>query len=114
MSQAVRDHLTANPKADAKETLEVLLGQNPKLNKSSFSVAYYTTRRKMGGGSTSGGKRGRKVGIHASKPTSGGRVGTGHSVNMEALQHAAKFLREVGGADAALEAIKQVQAVQFQ
>ena len=34
------------------------------------------------------------------------------SVDLAMLQSAARFLREVGSAEAALEAIKQVQAVQ--
>jgi len=38
----------------------------------------------------------------------------GHKVDMAALQAAAKLIREVGSAEAAIEAIKSVQAVQVQ
>ncbi|MBX9693019.1 MAG: hypothetical protein K2Z81_11590, partial [Cyanobacteria bacterium] len=61
-------------------------------------------------GIKSGGKpRGRKVGIRSSQAAK-----SGQKIDMAALQAAAKLIREVGGAEAAIEAIKSVQAVQIQ
>ena len=107
MSEAIRDVLTANPAVSAPEATEAILAKFPgvKLNKNSFSVAFYTGRKKLGIGSS---KRGRKVGVRKSKSASGART----KVDLAMLQSAAKFLSEVGGAEAALEAIKQVQAIQ--
>lgn len=85
MSQAVRDHLAANPNATAKETLEALLIENPKLNKGSFSVAYYTLRRKT--------NKKRVVG-----KSSGG---TGMTLEeIDAIRIAQKLVNSVGVADA--------------
>ena len=77
-----------------------------KINKNSFSVAFYTGRKKLGIGSRS--TRGRKVGVRESKSTSTAQP----KVDFAKLQSAARFLSEVGGNEVALEAIKQVQAVQ--
>ena len=106
MSETIRDILTENPKMGPKEVTEAILAKHPgvKINKNSFSVAFYTGRKKLGIKSASG--RGRKVGVRKSLST------VNPTVDLARLQAAAKFLSEVGGAEAALEAIKQVQAVQ--
>ena len=67
-------------------------------------MAFYTTRKKLG----IGGKRSKRVGIRATRKAKS----SGGHVDIAALRAAAKYLSEVGGADAAIEAIKQVQAVQ--
>ena len=105
MSESIREILTENPKLSAQEATDAILAKHPgaKINKGSFSVAFYTGRKKLGIGSS---KRGRKVGVRNS--VSAGRP----TVNLDMLRSAAKFLGEVGGAEAAIEAIKQVQAVQ--
>ena len=84
-----------------------------KINKNSFGVAFYTIRRKLGAGPSK--RRGRRfarkvarVGAGTTKPTSTGRP----TVDISMLQTTAKFLSQVGGAEAALEAIKFVQAAQ--
>ena len=107
MSAVVREALGLHPKASAREVQDYVEAKHPgaKINKGSFSVAFYTTRKKLG----IGGKRSKRVGVrvaHKSKST------VSHAVNMDALRAAAKYLSEVGGADAAIEAIKQVQAIQ--
>ena len=108
MTETIRDLLTENPKLGPKEVTDAILAKYPgvKINKNSFSVAVYTGRKKLGIGSTSG--RGRKVGVRKSVSVSAVRP----KVDLAKLQAAAKFLSEVGGAEAAIEAIKQVQAVQ--
>ena len=105
MSQAIAEALTANPKASSQEILEALVTKYPaaKINKNSFSVAFYTGRKKLGIGSSRRGKKGARKVKSAGNP----------NMNFQTLQSAARFLSEVGGADAALAAIKQVQALQM-
>jgi hypothetical protein len=105
MSETIRELLTENPNLTARETTEAILEKHPtaKINKNSFSVAFYTGRKKLGIGSS---RRGRKVGVR--KLMSGTRP----TVDLAKLQTAVRFIRDVGGAEAALEAIKQVQAIQ--
>jgi hypothetical protein len=106
MAEAIRDVLTANPKVSSREAVDAIQSKYPsaKINRNSFSVAFYTGRKKLGMGSS--GRRGRI----------GRRVGRGggasHNVNVAKLQAAARFLSEVGSAEAAMEAIKLVQAIQ--
>lgn len=104
MSESIRDLLTENPKLSSKEAADALQLKYPtvKLNKNSFSVAFYTGRKKLGI-SLSG--RGKKV---VKRKSSSGRP----TLDLSILQTTARFLSEIGGADAAFEAIKQVQAVQ--
>ena len=105
MSEAIREILAANPKLTCKEASAAVLEKHPtaKINDSSFMVAFYTARKKLGVGSSG---RGKKAVKKTAKPA--GR----QTIDFAMLQSAAKFLSEVGGADAALEAIKRVQAVQ--
>jgi len=104
MSEAIREILTENPKVSCKEASAAVMAKHPtaKINDSSFMVAFYTSRKKLGIGSS----RGKKGVKKSAKPAAR------KAVDLAMLQAAAKFLSEVGGADAALEAIKQVQAVQ--
>lgn len=110
MSLAIRDLLQANSKLSAKEAWDALAEKHPgeKINKNSFSVAFYTGRNKLGIKSPG---RGKKRGVKGAKRASS-VMATRPSLDLYALKTAAQFLSEVGGADAALEAIKQVQALQ--
>ena len=105
MSEAIREILTKNPKISCKEASAAVLAMHPtaKINDSSFMVAFYTSRKKLGIGSSG---RGKKAVKKAAKPA------VRKTVDLAMMQAAAKFLSEVGGAEAALAAIKQVQAVQ--
>jgi len=105
MSEAIREILTANPKLSSKEVTDAIMEKHPtaKLNKNSFSVAYYTGRKKLGISSS-----GRRRNTTKAKSVSVARS----TVDLAMMQTTAKFLSQVGGAEAALEAIKQVQAVQ--
>ena len=109
MSEAIRDILKENPSLGSKEAADAIQAKYPtaKIHKNSFSVAFYTGRKKLGIKSTSG--RGRRI---SKRKSMTGGVSVGSSVDMAILQTTAKFLSEVGGADAAIAAIKQVQAVQ--
>ena len=115
MSEAIREILTANPNLSSKEVAEAVMAKYPtaKINKNSFSVAFYTTRKKLGAGKSK--RRGRRfarkaarVGAGRTAPPSTGRP----TVDIAMLQTTARFLSQVGGAEAALEAIKFVQAAQ--
>ena len=90
MSESIREILTENPKLSAQEMTDAILAKHPgaKINKNSFSVAFYTGRKKLGIGSS---KRGRKVGIR--KSVSASRS----TVDIAMLQKAARFLSEIGG-----------------
>ena len=112
LSALVREALTKDPKSTPASVQEFILAQHPdaKINKGSFQVAFYTMRRKLAGGGT---VRGGKMGIRKTKKA-GGHSENGGLVDMNALQAAAKLIRDAGGADAAIEAIKAVQAVQIQ
>ena len=108
MSQAIRDILKENSKLSGKEVKDVLSAKHPsaKINDNSFSVAYYNARNKLG---ISSSRRRRRKSAGAAKGT---RPAMRPRVDLSTLQSARKFLAEVGNADAALEAIKQVQALQ--
>ena len=110
MSEAIREVFRETPNLSAKDAAEVILAKHPsaKINKNSFSVAYYTVRKKLGIKTSGRGRaRGRKAGVKK-----GLRAGMGVSLNLATLQTTARFLSEVGGAEAAIEAIKHVQAIQ--
>src|SRR5262249_29827542 len=99
--------LTDNPKASSKETLEAIKAKHPgaKINEKSFGVAFYMARKKLGIGSKG---RGRKVARKKLPATV-----TGSPLDISTLQAAAKFLTSAGSADAAIEAIRQVQTLQL-
>lgn len=109
MSEEIRGILASNPQASSKEVVEAIQGKFPKakINKNSFSVAFYTTRNKLGI-SVSGRRKSGKTRV-----VRGAAKGQGHTVDLDALKSAAKFLNEVGSVDAAIEAIKTVQAIQL-
>ena len=115
MSEAIREILSANPKLSSKEVADAVMAKHPtaNINKGSFSVAFYTIRRKLGAGpSKRRGKRfarkASRAGAAATSPASTGRP----TVDLAMMQTTAKFLSQVGGAEAALQAIKFVQAAQ--
>ena len=114
MSQVIRNLLKENPKIGGNEAAEAIQAQYPSLNlnKNSFSVAFYTTRQKMGLKLAKRSKRmtTRKSSAERKSPVK--LQSEVESVDLALLQATAKFLSEVGGADVALAAIKQVQAIQ--
>ena len=75
------------------------------INKNSFSVGFYTARKKLGTA-----KKVKKATRVAIKKSAASRS---DKVDMSALQSAAKFLREVGGPEKAIEAIKLLASVQM-
>ena len=110
MPQAIRELLTETPKMSSTEVSDAITAKYPgaTINKGSFAAGFYTIRKKLGIGKS---KRGRKVGVRVAKAEAR-QSARRPSVDLAMMQTTAKFLSEVGGAEAALEAIKQVQAVQ--
>lgn len=113
MAEAIRDILKENPKLNCKETADAVMARNPsvRINKNSFSVAYYTGRKKLGIGSKS---RRRRFSKRMARGTVQQAAASSRpTVDIAMLQTTAKFLSQVGGAEVALEAIKFVQAAQL-
>lgn len=109
MADAIRTVLGENPKASSKEALEAIKAKHPnaKVNEKSFGVAFYMARKKLGIASTGRGTA-KKV-VRKKVPT----ASNGSSLDIGTLQAAVKFLTSAGSADAAIEAIRQVQALQL-
>ena len=101
MSEEVRQMIKDNRKLTREQALDALQEKYPKakINKRSFSVAFYTTRKKILVPKRSHKKKADTV-----------RLGTGINIGM--LQTAAKFLREVGSVEKAIDVIKAVQTIQ--
>jgi len=102
MSEEVRNILGQNSNLKASEVLAALQKKFPnfEINEGSFKMAFYSARKKLG---VTAGRSGKTV--PKSKPKAA-------KVNMDALQAAAKLIGQVGDADAAVEAVKQVRALQ--
>ena len=103
MSEEIREILSQNPDLSGQEVSEAIMAKYPtaKINKNSFSVAFYTGRKKLRSGK--GKKVGAKVGIKKSLATEK------PSIDLAMIQSAVKFIREVGSAEAALEVVKLLQ-----
>jgi hypothetical protein len=104
MAEEIRSVLTKSPKLSASETLEAVQTKHPgtKVNEKSFGVAFYGARKKLG----IGGRRGKKV-VRRKRPSAAQPI-----INLGTLQAAAKFIAEAGSAETAIDAIRQVQALQ--
>lgn len=110
MSEVIREMLKANPKSSSQEVADAIMAKYPgtKINKNSFSVAFYTSRKKLFGSPSRKprGSKTRTVTTKSAAPVS-------HSgVDIAMLQSAAKFVGQAGSAEAAMAAIKQVQSLQ--
>lgn len=106
VAKAIRECFAENPKLTAKDMLAAIETKYPKgdINRNSFSVGYYTIRKKLGIG---GSRRRKKVAGRSVKPVN-------HTpINLDRLYQTANFINEVGGADVALEAIRAVQSTQI-
>ena len=108
MADEIRTVLGENPKFSGKEALDAIKTKHPnaKINEKSFGVAFYNARKKLGIESKGRGGGAKKV-VMRKLPSA-----TRPAVDLATLQAAVKFLGEVGSAETAIEAIKQVQALQ--
>lgn len=110
MAEAIRAVLTENSSRNSKETLEAIKAKYPntKVNEKSFEVAFYMARKKLGIASTGRGGAAKAVVVRKKLPSA-----ARPTVDLATLQAAVKFLGEVGSAEKAAEAIRQVQALQL-
>jgi hypothetical protein len=115
MSQAIREVLSENPNLGGREVREELGRRYPNadIKDNSFSVAFYTARNKLGIGSRR--RRRRKGGRGAATADAAAapaRTASRQRLDFTTLQSAARFLTQAGSAEAAMEALKQVQNLQ--
>ena len=106
MAEEVRNLLRENRNLTGPEVRAALKKNFPrqKINKNSCGVAFTGARKKLG---IKGGRRrksGAKQTVIKARPA---------PVSIERLQAAAKFVGEIGDADKAIAAIKQVSALQI-
>ena len=93
-SQSIRDHLKANPSDMPKQIIAALAKQGIKLSNGLVANVKYTKK-----------KTGKRT-VLRRKPGA-------QTVDIGALQAAAKFVATVGDADTAVAAVKQVQSLQI-
>lgn len=109
MSEEIRTVLTEDPTLTLSLAIDAIAAKYPKLkiNKNSFQVAFYTSRKKLGA------IKKKKVARRTTRKPAIHKVAT-QSVQFDitVLQTAVKFLREVGSIDNAIEIIKAVETVQ--
>jgi hypothetical protein len=107
MAAEIRALLTKDPKMTGRQVVEGLTAKFPgrRINENSCSVAYSTARRQLGIVSS------RKKAVRRRKPGRNGQVLPGMSLT--ALQAARKLIAEVGGAEVAMSAIRQVESLQI-
>jgi hypothetical protein len=107
MAEELRVLLTENPNLTSREAMEKIRAKFPDrdINEKSFGVAFYSARKKVGAGGN--GKPSKKI-VRRKVPTA-----TRPTVDLSTLQAAVTFLGAAGSSEVAIEAIKQVQALQL-
>ncbi|MFQ5732934.1 MAG: hypothetical protein ACE5KM_13420 [Planctomycetaceae bacterium] len=108
MAAEIRALLKANRAMSGREVYEALTKKFPKqkINENSCSVAFSGARKKLGIKV----KRKRKRG--AKKTVVRKRAAAARKIDLAALQAAARFVSQVGDADRAIDAIRQVRLLQ--
>jgi hypothetical protein len=112
MAAEIRGLLTQNRDLSGKEVYAALKKKFPKegINESSCGVAFSGARKKLGISAKRGKKRKTaKTTVRKMKPTAAAQA-----VDLTALQAAAKFVSEVGDAEKAIAAIRQLRSLQIQ
>jgi hypothetical protein len=97
-SQSIRDHLKANPSDMPKQIIAALAKQGIKV---SHGLVNYVKYAKL-----TGKKKGAKRTVKRKLPSA-------QTVDLAALQAAAKFVATVGDANTAIAAVKQVASLQI-
>ena len=102
-SQSIREHLQGDPSATPNQIVAALAKQGIKVSQGLASNVKYTSgpgaKKKRATG-------GRKRTVKRKRPSA-------QTVDISALQAAAKFVAAVGDAETAMAAIKQVQSLQI-
>jgi len=107
MAAEIRTLLTKDPSLSGRQVVDGLKSKFPgqRINENSCSVAFSTARRQLGIVSS------RKKSVRRRKPGRNGRAAS--SISLTALQAARKLIAEVGGAEVAMAAIRQVDSLQI-
>ena len=107
MAAEIRALLTKDRSLSGRQVIEGLEAKFPgrRINRNSASVAFSSARRQLGITSS------RKKTVRRRKPGRNSQAASGSSLT--ALQAARKLIAEVGGAEAALAAIRQVESLQI-
>lgn len=110
MSEAIRQLLTENPAQSSREIYDALSANYPDqtINRNSCNVAFSHARRKLGL------QKGAVKKVVKRKPSTSASVSTSHSgLNYSVLQSAKDLLKHAGSAEAAIEAIQQLESLQL-
>ncbi len=114
MAAEIRSLLEKNRALTGSETLALIQKKHPKakLNTNSFGVAFYGARNKLGISSKRRSKKKRPTGqkkvVVRRTPAK-----TDTAVDIATLQQAASFVSEVGDAQKAIDAIRQLRTLQI-
>ncbi len=108
LSQSIRDHLNANPSATPNEIVAALAKTGIKVSVGLAGNVKYTSGP---GAKKKTAKKKRATG--GKKVTVTRKLPSAQTVDISALQAAAKFVAAIGDADTAIAAVKQVQSLQI-
>ena len=111
LSQSIRDYLEAKPSATSNQIVEGLAKQGVKVSPGLASNVKYTSgpgakKKTAKKKRATGRKKGAKRKVMRKRPSA-------QTVDISALQAAAKLLTAAGDAETALAAIRQVQSLQI-
>lgn len=108
MSAAVREVVQENPKLKAKEVEAEIKRRHPgaEVNSNSLAVAFSSARKKLGI------VKGKKKTVRKRLPAARRAATSSAVVDMNALQAAQKYVSAVGDVEVALEAVRQLKALQ--
>jgi hypothetical protein len=108
MSATVRDVLSENRELTGREVEAEVRKRYPKekINPKSLNVAFTNARQKLGISK-------KRKSVRKRKPSTTPAARTTGKVDMSALQAARKFVAEVGDADQAMEAVRQLKTLQI-
>ena len=113
MAAEIRGLLESNQDLSGKEVYKALKKKFPrqKINESSCGVAVSDARQKLGISQKGTGKKRKaaKTSVVKMKPAA-----TALTVDLTSLQAAAKFVSEVGDAEKAIAAVRQLRSLQIQ
>jgi len=116
MAEEIRNLLRENPSLSGREVYQALQQKFPNetINENSCGVAFSSARKQLGisGGRSRAKKVVKRVAPAARVARKASAAGGSKQLDLATLQAAAKYLSQAGSADAAIEAIRQVQALQ--
>ena len=108
LSQSIREHLQANPNATPNQIVAALAKTGIKVSVGLASSVKYTSGP---GAKTKTAEKKRTTGQKTK--TVKRKLPSAQNIDISALQAAAKFVADVGDADKAIAAVKQVSSLQI-